>query len=333
MTGSITDISGIKVGHASDFEGITGCTVILCEQGAVAGVDQRGGGPGTREIALLNPVNNVQKVHAVVLAGGSAFGLDAAGGVMRYLEENNIGYQTGVAKVPIVPAAILFDLAIGDPKARPDAEMGYAACKNASGDPPSQGSIGAGTGATVGKMLGIKQGIKSGIGTASIEISGGVTVGALIAVNAVGDIIDPNTGNIAAGARTIQKGPIKIGGDGFFADSLSLMGSMVGRSLFSLADKANTVIGVVATNASFDKAGATKIAQMAQNGVVRCVRPANTMHDGDTMFALSLGKKKANINIVGAYAAQAVQMAILNAITHAESLGGIPAISDFQEEA
>ncbi|MEJ2759308.1 MAG: P1 family peptidase, partial [Anaerolineales bacterium] len=153
MTGSITDISGLKVGHASDFEGITGCTVVLCEEGAVAGVDQRGGGPGTREIALLNPVNNVQKVHAVVLAGGSAFGLDAASGVMRYLEENNIGYQTGVAKVPIVPAAILFDLAIGNSKARPEAEMGYKACQSASNDPPAQGSVGAGTGATVGKML------------------------------------------------------------------------------------------------------------------------------------------------------------------------------------
>ena len=333
MAGAITDISGIKVGHASDFEGITGCTVVLCEHGAVAGVDQRGGGPGTREIALLNPVNNVQQVHAIVLAGGSAFGLDAAGGVMKYLEENNIGYQTGVAKVPIVPSAILFDLAVGDPKARPTAEMGYTACQNASDAPPAQGSVGAGTGATVGKLLGPKQGIKSGIGSASIEIGGGVTVGALVAVNAIGDIVDPGTGKIIAGARPIQKGPIKIGGDGFFADSLALMSSTVGRSLFSLSDRANTVIGVVATNANFDKAKMTKIAQMAQNGVVRCVRPANTMHDGDTMFALSLGKKKANINIVGAYAAQAVQMAILNAITHATSLGGIPAISDFQDES
>ncbi len=333
MNGAITDIPGIKVGHASDFEGITGCTVVLCEDGAVAGVDQRGGGPGTREIALLNPVNNVQQVHAIVLAGGSAFGLDSAGGVMQYLEEHNIGYQAGVAKVPIVPAAILFDLAIGDPKTRPDAEMGYTACLNATDEPPAQGSVGAGTGATVGKLLGPKQGVKSGIGTASIEIGGGVTVGALVAVNAIGDIIDPDTGKIIAGARSIQKGPIKIGGDGVFADSLSLMKSLVGRSFFSLADKANTVIGVVATNAGFDKAGVTKIAQMAQNGVVRCVRPANTMHDGDTMFALSLGKKKANINIVGAYAAQAVQMAILNAITHANGLGGIPAISDLQEEA
>lgn len=332
MSSGITDISGIKVGHASDFEGITGCTVVLCEQGAVAGVDQRGGGPGTREIALLDPVNHVDKVHAIVLAGGSAFGLDAASGVMRYLEDQKIGYQTGVARVPIVPSAILFDLGIGDPKARPDAQMGYTACQNASSQPPEQGSIGAGTGATVGKMLGIQQGIKSGIGTANIEIGGGVTVGALVAVNAIGDVIDPSTGKIVAGARPIRKGPIKIGGEGFFADSLTLMGSMVGRSLLSMADRANTVIGVVATNAAFDKSGATKIAQMAQNGVVRCVRPANTMHDGDTMFALSLGKKKANINIVGAYAAQAVQIAILNAVSHATGLGGIPAIADFETE-
>lgn len=332
MSSGITDISGIKVGHASDFERITGCTVVLCEQGAVAGVDQRGGGPGTREIALLDPVNHVDKVHAIVLAGGSAFGLDAASGVMRYLEDQKIGYQTGVARVPIVPSAILFDLGIGDPKARPDAQMGYTACQNASSQPPEQGSIGAGTGATVGKMLGIQQGIKSGIGTANIEIGGGVTVGALVAVNAIGDVIDPSTGKIVAGARPIRKGPIKIGGEGFFADSLTLMGSMVGRSLLSMADRANTVIGVVATNAAFDKSGATKIAQMAQNGVVRCVRPANTMHDGDTMFALSLGKKKANINIVGAYAAQAVQIAILNAVSHATGLGGIPAIADFETE-
>lgn len=332
MSSGITDISGIKVGHASDFEGITGCTVVLCEQGAVAGVDQRGGGPGTREIALLDPVNHVDKVHAIVLAGGSAFGLDAASGVMRYLEDQKIGYQTGVARVPIVPSAILFDLGIGDPKARPDAQMGYTACQNASSQPPEQGSIGAGTGATVGKMLGIQQGIKSGIGTANIEIGGGVTVGALVAVNAIGDVIDPSTGKIVAGARPIRKGPIKIGGEGFFADSLTLMGSMVGRSLLSMADRANTVIGVVATNAAFDKSGATKIAQMAQNGVVRCVRPANTMYDGDTMFALSLGKKKANINIVGAYAAQAVQIAILNAVSHATGLGGIPAIADFETE-
>jgi L-aminopeptidase/D-esterase-like protein len=325
---SINDISGIKVGHATDLEGITGCTVILCEAGAVAGVDQRGGGPGSREIALLNPVNHVEKVHAVMLSGGSAFGLDAAAGVMKYLEENKIGYQTGVAKVPIVPAAILFDLNIGDPQTRPDAKMGYQACENATSDPPEAGSVGAGTGATVGKLLGMGQAMKSGIGNASIEIGNGVKVGAIVAVNAVGDVIDPDTGKIIAGVRSLKKGPLKIGSDDFFADSLHIMKTMAGRVFFNLAERANTVIGVVATNAGFSKSEATKIAQMAQNGVVRTIRPANTMHDGDTMFALSTGKRKANVNIVGSFAAQVVQQAILNALFSAFSLGGIPSISD-----
>ena len=328
MSGSITDIKGIKVGHASDFDGITGCTVILCEKGAVAGVDQRGGGPGTREIALLDPINNVEKVHAVLLAGGSAFGLDAASGVMKFLEEKDIGYQTGFAKIPIVPAAILYDLNIGNPKSRPTPEMGYQACKNASASTPTQGSVGAGTGATIGKLLGIEQAVKAGIGTASISIGGGVIVGAIIAVNAIGDVIDPSLGEIVAGVRPLRKGPVKIGGESLFANSLDLMSSMDGRALFSLADRANTVIGVVATNAAFNKAATTKLAQMAQNGVVRCIRPAHTMHDGDTIFGLSIGKKKANINIVGAFAAQAVQIAILNAIYHASSLGGVPALED-----
>jgi len=327
---SITEIPGIKVGHATDLEAITGCTVVLCEDGAVAGVDQRGGGPGTREIALLDPVNNVQEVHAVLLAGGSAFGLDAAAGVMRYLEERDIGYQTGAARVPIVPAAILYDLNIGDAKRRPDADMGYLACQNATSAAPEQGSVGAGTGASVGKLLGMGQATKAGIGTASLEISGGVKVGAIVAVNAVGDVLDPNTGQIVAGARSIQKGPLKIGEESLFADSLTIMQGLVGRALFSLAERANTVIGVVATNASFDKAEMTKIARMAQNGVVRCCRPANTMHDGDTIFALSAGKKKANVNIVGAFAAQAVQQAILNAIVTADSLGGVPALRDLE---
>jgi len=325
---SITEIPGIKVGHATDLEAITGCTVVLCEDGAVAGVDQRGGGPGTRETALLNPVNHVQKAHAILLAGGSAFGLDAAAGVMRYLEEKDIGYQTGVARVPIVPAAILYDLNIGDAQRRPDAEMGYQACQNASSQPPDQGSVGAGTGATVGKLLGMTQATKSGIGTACIEIGGGIKVGAIVAVNAIGDVINPENGQIVAGARSVRKGPLKIGQDGLFADSLTIMRSLVGRPLFSLADRANTIIGVVATNAGFDKAEITKVAQMAQNGSVRCARPSNTMHDGDTIFALSTGKKKANVNLVGAFAAQAVQQAILNAIEAAESLGGVPAVRD-----
>jgi L-aminopeptidase/D-esterase-like protein len=328
MVDSITDVSGIKVGHASDFEGITGCTVILCEKGAVAGVDQRGGGPGTREIALLNPVNHVNTVHAILLAGGSAVGLNAANGIMQYLEEHHIGYQTGFARVPIVPGAILFDLNIGDSKVRPSPEMGYSACLNATDGKPEQGSIGAGTGATVGKLLGMKYATKSGIGTASIKIGNGVIVGALIAVNAIGEVIDPDKGKIIAGVRSKKKdgqsGEIKTE----FSNSLEIIRSIKGQALLSLAEKANTVIGVVATNAKFDKALCTKMAQMAQNGLVRSIRPANTMHDGDTIFALSTGKRNANISIVGAFAAQVVQRAILNAVLSATSLGGVPAVSD-----
>lgn len=332
MNNSITDIPGITVGHSQNLEAITGCTVILCEKGAVAGVDQRGGAPGTREIALLDPVNMVQKAHAILLAGGSAFGLDAATGVMRYLEEHDIGYQTGVARVPIVPAAILFDLNVGRADIRPDAQMGYQACQNASEAPPAQGSVGAGTGATVGKLLGIQQATKAGIGTASMEVGGGVLVGAIIAVNAVGDVIDPDTGKILAGVRTIKKGPIQLGSDELFADSLTILHSFVGRTLLPLASRSNTVIGVVATNAKFNKAEATKLAQMGQNGVVRAIRPAHTQHDGDTLFSLATGDKKADINIVGAFAAEVVQQAVINAVLNAVSLGGVPAISELKEE-
>ena len=328
MENSITDIPGIKIGHSQDLEGITGCTVILCEKGATGGVDQRGGGPGTRETDLLKPTNNVEKVHAVLLAGGSAFGLDAASGVMRYLKEKGIGYNAGVAKVPIVPAAILFDLNIGSPDAFPDAEMGYLACQKATSKPPAQGSVGAGTGATVGKLLGMGQATKTGIGTASVEVSGGVRIGAIVAVNAVGDVIDPSTNQIVAGVRSLHKGPISIGGEAMFADALEILRGQVGRTLLALASSQNTVIGVVATNAKLTKAHTNKLAQMAQNGVVRAIRPAHTMHDGDTIFALATGAKKADINIVGAFAAQVVTQAILNAVNAATSLGDIPAASD-----
>jgi L-aminopeptidase/D-esterase-like protein len=328
MNNSITDVPGIKVGHAQDFEAITGCTVVMCEKGAVGGVDQRGGGPGSRELALLDPLNHVEQVHGIMLSGGSAYGLDAAGGVMQYLEEQGIGYQTQVARVPIVPSAILFDLNIGSADIRPDKQMGYQACVNASEAPPEQGSVGAGTGATVGKLLGVGQATKGGIGMASMEIGGGVIVGAIVAVNAVGDVIDPETNQIVAGTRSLKKGPISIGSDAVFADSLSILRSLVGRTLLGLASKANTVIGVVATNARLDKAQTNKLAQMAQNGVVRTVRPVHTMHDGDTMFALSTGEKKGDVNIVGAFAAQVVQGAVLNAVRHAVSLGGVPAAAD-----
>jgi len=327
LSGAITDVPGIKVGHAEDLEAITGCTVILCEDGAVGGIDQRGGAPGTRETDALQPTRLVDKAHAVMLAGGSAFGLDAASGAVRYLEEKKVGFNVGVARVPIVPAAILFDLAIGRAEVRPDAEMGYQACLNASEGALAEGSVGAGTGATVGKILGLGQATKAGIGTASLEIGGGVIVGAIVAVNALGDVIDPDSGEIIAGARSLHKGPMKVG-EGVFADSLEVMKGLIGRTAMGFASRQNTVIGVVATNAKLDKVGATKVAQMAQNGVVRTIRPANTMLDGDTIFALATGKKKADINIVGAYAAQVIAEAILRSVRMAKGLGGVPAITE-----
>ncbi|MBW8010853.1 MAG: P1 family peptidase [Chloroflexi bacterium] len=329
MHNAITDVPGIKVGQAQDDEALTGCTVIMCEKGAVAGVDQRGGGPGSREIALLNPVNHIEKIYAVMLSGGSAFGLDAASGVVQYLDEKGIGYDIRVTKIPIVPSVILNDLFIGNPKIRPDAEMGYQACLKASVKPPAEGNFGAGTGATVGKILGPTQAMKAGIGTASMEIGAGVIVGAIVAVNAIGDVIDPENGQIVAGARSVKKGPLKVG-EGMFADALKVMRGLVGRTLLSLASRQNTVIGVVATNAKFDKPQATKMAQMAQNGVVRAIRPANTLHDGDTMFSMATGKKKADVNIVGAFAAQVVSQAILRSVHAAIGAGGYPAISDLK---
>jgi L-aminopeptidase/D-esterase-like protein len=324
---SITLIDGIRVGHAQDLDALTGCTVILCEKGAVGGVDQRGGAPGTRETDALQPMHLLEKVHAIVLAGGSAYGLDAASGVMRYLEEKGAGFNVGVAKVPVVPAAILFDLAIGSAKRRPDAEMGYQACLNASKAAPAEGNVGAGTGATVGKILGPGQAMKSGIGTAAIDIGAGVQVGAIVAVNAFGDVIDPQSGEIVAGARSLKKGPLKIG-KGKFADTLQVMKSAAGRGVLGLAQRSNTVIAVVATNAKLSKEQAGKVAQMASNGLARSIRPVNTMLDGDTVFALATGKKKADVNIVGAYAAEALAEAVLRAVWAAEAAGGLPAAKD-----
>lgn len=327
-TSSITLVEGIRVGHAEDLEALTGCTVVLCEKGAVGGIDQRGGAPGTRETDALHPVHLVEKVHGVMLSGGSAFGLDSASGAMRYLEERGVGFNVGVAKVPIVPAAILFDLALGSAERRPDAEMGYQACLNATQEAPAEGNVGAGTGATVGKILGMGQAMKAGIGSAGMDIGEGVQVGALVAVNAFGDVIDPETGAIVAGARSIKKGPLKVGEGEYFADTMAVMRGLVGRSILKFAQRGNTLIGVVATNAKFDKEEATKLAQMAMNGVARRIRPANTMLDGDTIFTLATGKKKADVNIVGAYAAEVVAEAILRAVQAAKSAGGLPAAGD-----
>jgi L-aminopeptidase/D-esterase-like protein len=330
MNNAITDVPGIMVGQVEDLDALTGCSVVICKDGAVGGVDQRGGAPGTRETDLLGPMHLVQKVHAVLLAGGSAFGLDAASGVMRYLEEQGIGFNTGVVKVPIVPAAILFDLAIGNPAVRPDAEMGYQACLAASHEPPNEGNAGAGTGATVGKILGQAGAMKSGIGTASRDLGGSAVVGALVAVNPLGDVIDPQSGEIVAGTRPAKVGPITVGGKGTFADTLEVMLGMAGKMALGFASRGNTVIGVVATNVRLNKEEANKVAQMAHDGLARTIRPAHTMLDGDTLFALSTGKANVDVNIVGAYAAEVVAEAILRAVRAAESAGGLPSAKEIQ---
>ena len=310
LTHTLTDVRGIEVGHAQDEQALTGCTVILCREGAVAGVDVRGGAPGTRETDLLNPINLVQKIHAIVLAGGSAFGLDAASGVMRYLEEQKIGLDTGIARVPIVPSAILYDLGIGHASARPDAAMGYLAASQASSTPPAQGNVGAGTGASVGKMRGMKYAMKAGIGTWSVN-SRDVIIGALVAVNALGDVTDPRTSTRLAGLHS--------------GSSLDWMKKGQTRS----AVQSNTVIGVVATNARLTKAEATKVAQMAQDGLARAIRPAHTMFDGDTIFALATDEQKADISMVGAFAAEVMAEAIVRAVKTAKPAGGLPGL--FQE--
>ena len=326
LTNAITAVRGIQVGHAQNGEALTGCTVILCRKGAVAGVDVRGGAPGTRETDLLDPVNMVERVHAVVLAGGSAFGLDAATGVMHYLEEQKIGFNTGVAKVPIVPSAILFDLGVGQANIRPDSAMGYAAAAGASSETPAEGNVGVGTGASVGKMFGPSLSMKSGVGTASTMIGGGVVVGALMAVNAWGDVVDPKNGQILAGLRSGKVGPIHVGKKEGFADTVSMMKTPVGRGLLGLASRANTVIGIVATNAKLTKAQATKVAQMAQDGIARTIRPAHTMMDGDVIFALSTGTRKADVSLVGAFAAEVVAEAILRAVRMSAPAGGLPGL-------
>jgi L-aminopeptidase/D-esterase-like protein len=323
----ITAVPGIRVGHATDPKGLTGCTVVLCEKGAVGGVDQRGGAPGTRETDLLRPMHLVQEVHAVLLAGGSAYGLAAADGVMRYLEERGAGFDARVAKVPIVPAAILFDLDLGDPKARPDAAMGYAACQSATDGPVAEGNVGAGTGATAGKILGSGRAMKSGLGSAAVDLGGGLVVGTLVAVNPLGDVIDPRTGEILAGAR--KRGLGRSATSDEPADTLSVMRSMIGKAALRFA-ASNTVIGVVATNARLTKEQANKVAQMAQDGIARAIRPAHTLFDGDTLFALSTGNKHADVNLIGAYAAEVVAEAIARAARAAVSAGGLPACRDLR---
>jgi L-aminopeptidase/D-esterase-like protein len=320
----LTAVDGIKVGHHTLAERPTGCTVVLTEAGAVAGVDVRGGAPGTRETALLDPTKSVQEVHGIVLAGGSAFGLDAASGVMRYLAERDIGYDTRIAKVPIVPAAILFDLGIGDdPTIRPTADCGYRAAEAATSGPVAEGNVGAGAGATVGKMGGPGRAMKGGVGSASISMPGGLVVSALVVVNAVGDVIDPATGQVVAGARSEDGRTL--------ADARLLL--RAGRSNRSRPGE-NTTIGVVATNASLTQVQATVMAQMAHDGFARAISPSHTPNDGDAIFALATGvyDGPTGLATVGALAADVMAEAIVRAVRAATGIPGYPAARDLQAE-
>jgi L-aminopeptidase/D-esterase-like protein len=321
MNNTITDVQGIEVGHWTDSEAATGCTVVLCRQGAVGGVDVRGSAPGTRETDLLRPMNLVQKVHGILLTGGSAYGLDAAGGVMRWLEAQNIGFNVGVGVVPLVASAVLFDLTVGRPDVRPDAEAGYAACQNASLGPAAEGCVGAGTGATVGKLLGPAYATKSGIGSAARQIADGVTVGALVAVNALGDVVDPTTGQVIAGPRHPQERG--------FVNTVERMHGDLSQTMFDIPT--NTTLAVVATDAALSKEEANKMAQMAHDGLAQVIRPVHTMVDGDTVFALATGRRseaRPNVSVVGAVAAAVTAEAVLRAVRQATTLAGVPAIRD-----
>jgi L-aminopeptidase/D-esterase-like protein len=320
--GGLTAVPGLKVGHAVMPGRPTGCTVVLAEGGAVAGVDVRGSAPGTRETDLLNPVNLVDKVHAVVLSGGSAFGLDAASGVMRYLDEHGVGFETGAGRVPIVPGAVLFDLGIGDGKIRPTADCGFRAAAAATSGAVAEGNVGAGAGATVGKLAGAARAMRGGLGTAAIALPGGLVVAAVVVVNAAGDIIDPASGHVVAGVRTEDGKRLADARVLVKSGALSPAGT-IGR---------NTTIGVVATNATLTKAQATKVAQMAQDGVARAIWPSHTMFDGDTLFALATGARPgdADVTTIGALAADAVAEAVLRAVRLAKGIPGYPAASELK---
>ena len=323
--GAITDIAGLTVGHFTDTRRPTGCTVLLCPDGAVAGVDVRGAAPGTRETDLLHPLATLDQVQALLLTGGSAFGLAAADGVMRWLEERGHGVQVGPARVPIVPAAVLFDLWLGDHHIRPDAAAGHAACMAASSAHPAQGSVGAGAGATVGKLFGITRAMRGGIGTASIKV-GAVTVAALVAVNAVGDVVDPQTGRVLAGARADDR-----------RTPLDCMAAICdGQLPAALMAGMATTIGIVATDAKLGKAQVNKLASMAHAGLARCINPVHTATDGDALFALATGRagadqqSPAGLTVLGALAAEVTARAVVNAVRAATGLAepDIPSCRD-----
>jgi L-aminopeptidase/D-esterase-like protein len=323
--GAITDVAGIEVGHFTDSRRPTGCTVVIARDGAVAGVDVRGAAPGTRETDLLGPTNLVERVHAILLAGGSAWGLDAASGVLQWLEEQGVGLPVGPARVPIVPGAVLFDLLLGDAAIRPDAAAGYRACEMARTRAPAEGNVGAGAGAAVGKVFGIERAMKGGIGTASITVEG-VTVGALIACNALGDVVDPDTGRVIAGARTRN-------GKALLDTRRALLR---GEPPEALLAGANTTIGVIATDAVITKAQASRLATVAHDGLARSINPVHTMSDGDTLFALGTGRADKSLGqlVLGTMAAEATALAVVRAVRAAQALTigklRLPSAADFR---
>ncbi|WP_309478728.1 P1 family peptidase [Brevibacillus agri] len=317
MTGTIVDVPGIRVGHAQNEAALTGCSVVLLEKPSVCGVDVRGSAPGTRETDLLDPLNLVSVVHAICLSGGSAYGLDAASGVMQYLEEKGIGLDVGYGVVPIVPAAVLFDLAVGDYRVRPDRQMGYQAALAASSETVAQGNVGAGTGASVGKLNGFAHAMKSGLGSASLTLPSGLVIGALVAVNAVGHVVEPKTGVILAGPRD-ERGEIR-----------NSMDMMLQHAFSPIPPGTNTTIAVVASNAKLTKAQAQKVAQMAHDGLARTIRPIHTMYDGDTIFAVATDEVGAAVDLVGALSADVLAEAVIQAVKAAKEAGGLPAWSSY----
>ena len=326
--GSITDIPGIRVGHSTDLENATGCTVVLCPQGTVGGVDVRGPAPGTRETDLLRPGNLVNEVHAVLLSGGSAYGLSAASGVMRYLEEDGTGYEIGSVVVPIVPGAIIFDLGLGSSNVRPTADDGYAACQSAASGELEEGTVGAGTGATVAKALGLGHAVKGGLGTCSRNLGDGLIVSAIAVVNAMGDVVDPETGRVIAAPRAED-------GDGFHS-TVELMTRT--RSEWPQAQAVaggNTTIGVLVTNAFLSKEQANKLAERGQDGIALAVRPSHTMGDGDTVFALATGAWRGQMDYMqltrlGAVAASVMAQAVVRGVMQASGLAGVPGVRELE---
>ena len=317
MLDNLCDVPGVLVGHATNYEGHTGCTAVLFDCPAVVAVEVRGSSPGTRETDRLAPLGIVRDTHAVLLTGGSAFGLAAADGVVRFLEENGVGLDIGVAKIPLVSAAVIFDLMFGSPDVRPDADMGYKAAESARSGDFEQGSVGAGTGATVGKMLGLENAMKGGLGSASVRLDGGLVVAALAVVNAVGDVRDEK-GNILAGPRRE---------DGTLADSVALMPQVADRMRWGQ----NTTLGIVATNARLTKPEATKVAQMSHDGLARAVYPVHTSVDGDAVFVAGVGEVETAPDVIGAWGAQMMQDSILQAIRRSEGLPGVPSFSEYAE--